>query len=488
MAKVPVAVTMAMAQDAETTNRVWMAERETFNGHTVFSLSDVAMSIHKVIERTYNRQYYVKAEILKLNYYPYSGHCYPELVEREDNKIKAEMRAIIWASKYNDINERFLKITGEPLKENLSILCLATIQFSPKHGLALHIEDVEPSFTLGEMERNRKEVVERLKKEGVFEQNRKLDFPLLPKRLAVISVETSKGYSDFINTLRTNKAGYSFHTELFPSILQGEKAISGMTFQLGEIKKRIDDFDVVVIVRGGGGDVGLSCYDDYSLSRAIATFPLPVLTGIGHSTNVSVCDMVAFKSFITPTEVAFSLLQRFEDFDLEVDSCVSSIVNSARLHVANAKSSLQMVGSDIRIRASKLTDESDKELSEISKTLLFRCRELVLNHKNEHKLLSKTISSSALKHIRVQSQALPAVASSLVRGSVSFLKHKHEECSHVEEKLTLLSPDNVLKRGYSITMLNGKAVTTAGSLSPGDRIVTKVYSGEVTSVVEDVKR
>ena len=175
------------------------------------------MSIHKVIERTYNRPYYIKAEILKLNYYPYSGHCYPELVEREGNTIKTEMRAIIWSANFQDINRRFVQITGEPLKENIRILCLATVQFSPKHGLALHIENIEPSYTLGEMVRNRQEVIKRLKKEQVFDLNRQLPMPLLPKRVAVISVETSKGYSDFMQTLHGNEHGYKFHTELFPS-------------------------------------------------------------------------------------------------------------------------------------------------------------------------------------------------------------------------------------------------------------------------------
>ena len=136
-----------------------MQERETFNNHNVYSLSEVAMSVHRVIERTYTRPYYIKAEILKLNYYPYSGHCYPELVEREGNTIKTEMRAIIWSANFKDINRRFEQITGEPLKENIRILCLATVQFSPKHGLALHIENIEPSYTLGEMLRNRQEVI-----------------------------------------------------------------------------------------------------------------------------------------------------------------------------------------------------------------------------------------------------------------------------------------------------------------------------------------
>ena len=287
------------------------SQRETFNGHPVYTLSEIALSLHNVIERTYPQPYFIKAEILKLNYYPHSGHCYPELVEKEGEKVKAEIRGIIWSSQFQQINERFKRITGEPLRENINILCLAKIEYSPKHGLALHIQDIDPSFTLGELMRNRAECIEKLKREGVFDSNRKLQLPLLPKRIAIISVETSKGYSDFITTLTQNKEGFRFETELFPSILQGEKAITGITSQLSVIASRQEEFDCVVIVRGGGGDVGLSCYDDYQLARGVATFPLPILTGIGHSTNLTVVDMVAHTHKITPTDVAFTILQAF---------------------------------------------------------------------------------------------------------------------------------------------------------------------------------
>lgn len=460
-----------------------MSERETFNGHSVFTLSDVAMSIHKVIERTYNRQYYVKAEILKLNHYPYSGHCYPELVERVDGKIKAEMRAVIWSAKYKDINDRFLKITGEALKEDLSVLCLVTVQFSPKHGLALHIEDIEPSFTLGEMEKNRAEVIERLKKEGVFTKNKEIELPQVPKRIAVISVETSKGYSDFVNTLRNNKKGYVFHHELFPSVLQGEKAVSGMTFQLGEIRKRLTDFDVVVIVRGGGGDVGLSCYDDYRLSAAIATFPIPVLTGIGHSTNTSICDMVAFRSFITPTDVAFALIERFEEFEAAVDGAFLKIASRSQLRVSEEKDSLHALVSGFKSQGLSAIEKHKSSFSGVCIDIGRDCRRVFSENSSSLSVLKGILKVGAARQLKHSRSTLPDVFEKIVRESTGMLGRRNSECSNLSDKLELLSPQNILRRGYSITYHDGKAVTDASALSPGDRIVTVFHKGEAASRV-----
>ena len=460
-----------------------MSERETFNGHSIFTLSDVAMSIHKMIERTYNRQYYVKAEILKLNYYPYSGHCYPELVERDNGKIKAEMRAIIWSAKYKDINDRFLKITGEPLKENLSILCLVTIQFSPKHGLALHIEDVEPTFTLGEMEKSRLEVIERLKKDGVYNKNKTLKIPLLPKRIAVISVETSKGYSDFINTLRNNNRGYLFYTELFPSILQGDKAIIGMTHQLSEIKKRLSEFDVVVIVRGGGGDVGLSCYDDYNLSSAIATFPLPVLTGIGHSTNTSICDLVAFKSFITPTDVAFSLIEKYESFESKVDEYIVTIISKSKLRVIDEKKDLQTLISHFRLQSLRLLDVNNNIFLSLNQEILNSYRNIFSENKTKHSILINKVIGNMNRHLSLSINSLPNIYDNIVREVRNLLEKTDSEINYLSEKLQILSPENVLKRGYSITYYKGKAITDSSLLSSGDEIITHFYKGKIVSRV-----
>ena len=459
-------------------------ERETFNNHSVYSLSDVAMSIHKVIERTYNRPYYIKAEILKLNYYPYSGHCYPELVEREGNTIKTEMRAVIWSANFQDINRRFVQITGEPLKENIRILCLATVQFSPKHGLALHIENIEPSYTLGEMVRNRQEVIDRLKKEQVFDLNRQLPMPTLPKRVAVISVETSKGYSDFMQTLHDNEQGYVFYTELFPSILQGDKAITGIMSQLQKIEQRRDDFDVVVIVRGGGGDVGMSCYDDYDLTHRVATFPLPVLTGIGHSTNLTVTDMVAHARFITPTDVAFSLIEDFRRFEEQLNDCMAKIAQRVQAQVAEAREAFVRTETAFRYKLPKVLDVHRNRLGEIAKELVFKSKELTMNENFRLKSTAQSINRNLQVRFGEERQRLDRLQELLQKGTAALLQKRLRECDTLEGKLRLLSPENVLRRGYSITLKDGKAVTDAADLTPGDRIISRFHHGEIASTVE----
>lgn len=398
------------------------------------------MSLHRVVERTYPQPYYIKAEILKLNYYPHSGHCYPELVEKEGNSIKAEMRAVIWSANYQRINQRFLDITGNPLKENISILCLASIEFSPKHGLALHIQDVEPNYTLGEMMKNRKAVIERLQKEGVFMQNKNLKMPVLPKRIAVISVETSKGFSDFISTLNNNRFGYCFHTELFTSILQGDKAIAGITTRLDEIEKRQQEFDCVVIVRGGGGDVGLSCYDDYRMAHRVATFPLPVLTGIGHSTNLSVTDMVAHIYNITPTDVAFQLIGAFQKFD--------------------------------------------EKVNQLSQDLALKSKGVLMQHQARLINFQDALTRTAKYRLERSAAEVTNIADNLGNMAAHLMQRQQDVLSTLEDKVKLLHPDHILKRGFSITRLNGKAVVDASTMKSGDELVTQVYQGEVKSVVK----
>lgn len=458
--------------------------RETFQDHPVYSLSEIAMSLHRVVERTYPQPYFIKAEILKLNFYPHSGHCYPELVEKEGKGIKAEMRAIIWASNYQRINERFQQITGEPLKENINILCLASIEYSPKHGLALHIQDIEPTYTLGEMVKNRNAVIERLKKEGVFTYNKNLQMPLLPKRIAVISVETSKGYSDFITTLNSNRQGYRFETELFPSILQGDKAIVGITGRLTEIESRLSEFDCVVIVRGGGGDVGLSCYDDYTLAQRVATFPIPILTGIGHSTNLSVTDMVAHTYNITPTDVAFALIQYFVLFDEQVQSCFTRMVEHAKKVIAENKNALLEMESARKVAVPHVLSKHRQQLTSLTQQLAISAKEMLIVQNSILKTNASDLKKSCALFFNNEREQIKTAESQLPSYSLQMLSMEQEKIANLEEKIQLLHPDNILKRGFSITMLNGKSVKNADELNAGDELCTKVYQGTFKSVVK----
>lgn len=414
--------------------------RETFNNRPIYTLSEVAQSLQNVISRTYTNSYYIKAEILKLNYYPHSGHCFPELAEKENGKIKAEMRAIIWSSQFQSINERFLSITGEPLKESINILCLAKVEFSTRYGLALHIEDIEPIYTLGEMERNRREAIAKLKKEGVFNANKQLKLPLVPKRIAVISVETSKGFSDFMVTLQKNSWGYKFECELFPSILQGDKAIITISQQISEIHKRKQDFDCIVIVRGGGGDVGLSCYDDYSLAKAIATAPLPIISGIGHATNETVSGMVSYANKITPTEVAYFLIQQFHNFSIAVEELQSAITTYAL--------------------------------------------EILKDENHYFTQVKQLIKHTCDKYCTLKSQDIINEQFKLKNYITQNFNKAHFNLSEAETTIKLLHPENVLKRGYSITRQNGKAIRNADEINSQELIITQLYNGTLKSKIE----
>lgn len=414
--------------------------RDTFNERPVYALSEISKSIERVIAKNYTKAYYIKAEILKLNYYPHSGHCYPELVEKENGKIKTQLRAVIWATQFKEINQRFLKITGELLKEDIGILCLATVEYSTQHGLSLHIQDIEPTYTLGELAKNKQEVIQKLKKEQIFNLNKLKTLPLIPKRIAIISVETSKGYHDFTVTLTQNSWNYLFEWELFPSILQGDKAIISISHQLDVIAQKAHQFDCVVIVRGGGGDVGMSCYDDFQLASKVATCPLPVITGIGHSTNDTVTDMVAFQNKITPTEVAYFLIQQFHNFSIQLDELQTNLIKRTVDTLKEQDLFFSQIGNMMRLSFEKWNTKKWKELEQFM--------------------------------LRIK------------QDNSKFIVNEFNSLLQMETKVELLHPENVMKRGYSITYLNGKALKESSEITGNSEIVTQLYKGKLISTVK----
>lgn len=459
-------------------------EQETFNGKSVYTLTQVGQSIQSMIERTYKYPYYIKAEMVKLNLYARTGHCYPELVEKDGQRVKAQMRAVIWADQYARINQRFIQITGEPMKDGITILCLATIQYSPQYGLALHIQDIEPTFTLGEMARIRLETIARLKKEGVFDANKRTKMPLLPKRVAVISIETSKGYSDFTITLNGNAAGYRFETTLFPSLLQGEKAIGTMLEQLDRIEQRKDDFDCVAIIRGGGGDVGLGCYDNYELARRVATFPLPILSGIGHSTNETITESVSYANKITPTEVAYFLIGKFTDFENKVVEYQNFITTQTLAILQEAKERTAQYESRLQIVGSRMLSRETSRLHELQNLLQLSGRKLLDTHRQLLSDATITVRDFARDTVGSGQSQLELLQSKMRLYAKQHLENRRTELSHYSEKLELLAPANILRRGFSITRHNGKAVSNATDLRPGDTVETTFMEGTRTMKVQ----
>lgn len=458
-------------------------ERERFNDRPIYTLSEIGKSLKSVIAKNYPSFYYVKAEIIKLNLYPKTGHCYPELAEKENGRVKSQMRAVIWATQFIQINEKFKKITGEELKEGLSILALVSVEYHEQYGLALYIHDIEPSFTLGEMAKNRAETIERLKREQLFNANKQLVLPMVPKRVAVISVETSKGYSDFMITLEQNNWNYCFETELFPAVLQGEKAIVTITEQLSRIAARIDDFDCVVIVRGGGGDVGLSCYDDYRLAAAVAAFPLPVVSGIGHSTNITVTEMVSFESKITPTEVAYFLIQKFHDFAIRVEECHDFIINAAVEMLNRDKPLLAQASQLLQVYGQNIIALHKTAQANLSKTIQTYSRSIIAGQKTIQAGMGKELRLHASRLFEGQQVQIGFLQKQLFNLGLQQIKQRKEKIALISKQVELLHPENVLKRGFSITYSEGKAVSDAAELHSGQKIVTKFYLGQIESEV-----
>ena len=373
-------------------------------------------------------------------------------------------------------------ILSKSVFQRLDFIC-ASISFDPVHGLGLRILDIDPSFSLGELEKEKQETLERLKREGIFQSNKLLKLPVLPQRIAVISVETSKGYSDFLKVIEHNPWGYKFFKFLFPSLLQGERSIASICSQLERIKNVRHHFDVVAIIRGGGGDVGLSSYNNYELAREIALFPIPVLTGIGHSTNETVAEMVSHKNAITPTELADFLIQKFHDFSEPIRRGEEIIVDRARRLLADEKlkfkNSIKYFRSvtNSRLMSSRVQIKSQSEaVLQHSKFLLRRKKEL-LNWSIQE--LQKDFDNFMLNH----QKSLASVITKVTAVPTKVLDNEKDILNRIEKHVNILDPINILKRGFSITLLNGKAVKSHDDVKPGDKITTIVANGEIQSEV-----
>ena len=313
----------------------------------VFSLSEVTKSIERTITSRYSSEFWVKAEMLKLNFYTYSGHAFPDLVEKENGVIVTQMRAIIWASDFKRINEKFTR-AGVELSDGITILFKASIKYNGFYGLSLRISDIDTSFSLGELEKEKNASIEKLTEEKIFDLNKTTVLADLPKRLAVISVETGKGYQDFVNIISSYKEFGIFH-KLFPSLLQGDGAVNTLILSLEKIKEVKEFFDAALIIRGGGGDIGMACYNNYELCKTIATFPIPVITGIGHSTNLTVSEMVSYHNGITPTDVADFIIKHFLIAQENLERMESLIKIKSNYRIEREKEQLSLMEKYINV-------------------------------------------------------------------------------------------------------------------------------------------
>ncbi len=453
----------------------------------VFSLLEITQSLRSVIERNYTSTYWIKAEVAKLNYYPRSGHCYPELVEKSGNIVKAQMRATIWASDYQNISNNFQNIVGEPLKEGISILFRASITFHPVYGLSLNIVEIEPSFTLGEMAREKQKTIERLIKEELFEKNKSTQMPLLPSRIAVISVETSKGYHDFLKIIENNPRNFAVKHTLFPAILQGDRAVETISAQMRIIRKNHDDYDAVAIIRGGGGDIGLNCYDNYQMAKEVALCPIPVITGIGHSTNETIVEMIAWENKITPTDVAYFLIQKFESFSDRMENNQRSIIYSAENLLKQENFRIKHSWEMIKAHSVNNIQNSSYKVYSLAKYVHDISRSKIRYEKNQLSANASKIAYLPKKHLFKQHLKLNVFNKLFPVVSYKKISEEQNKISIIDNKTNLLNPEKILQRGYSITLNNGKQIRDSASVKKNDEIETILSKGKIISTVKNLK-
>lgn len=423
----------------------------------IFSLKQVVSSIRKTIEERYQSLYWVKAEMHKLNLYP-SGHAFPELVQKEEGKIVAQINGSIWKHNFQRINQRFIDVVKEPLKEGTTLLFQVKVTYHETFGMSLQIMDIDPSFTLGELQRERQETLSRLKKEGLLNANQQLDFPLLPQRIAIISADTSKGLSDFMKVLDHNQWGYAYFTHLFPAYLQGDIAIQSIVDQLKRIEKVRHHFDVVVIVRGGGGEVGMSCYNNYDLCRAIASFPLPILTGIGHSTNLTVAEMIAYRNAITPTELGEFLLQAFHEFNIPVQEAQKSILRLATNMLENAQKDYVNVTRHFTKEVKNSMQQHRNILQNTSQTLNAQSVLKIEKQRERIRYITSSLAQDTKRFVHQQSEVIEHIKINLSQNSMRYIGETEKNIGLIENTVRLLDPSNVLKRGYAIARYKGSTI------------------------------
>ena len=375
-----------------------------------------------------------------------SGHCYIELVEKSEtnDNIIARQRATIWASKYVDIHRRFVEVAQSELKAGISILFCCDVQFHELYGMSLNIIDIDPIFTVGDIQRRKQEIIKRLTEEGLLKLNSLLPLPMAPKNIAVISSNTAAGYGDFVHQLFDNNYGFDYNVTLFRSVMQGDKTEDDLMGALSDIAARADDFDMVVIIRGGGSTTDLQAFDSEKIARQIAHFPLPVIVGIGHLRDNTILDMVAARSVKTPTAAA------------------EFIINLSVLALNNLASLENRFCTATRNR---LQDEIIS-IDSISRNIIsFTDRYLI-------------------KHEAVISEfqaLLPRVAS-------SFFINANNKLNILETKVNLLNPINLLSKGYTITIQGEKIITSVKQIDYNIPMKSIFFDGEVLSnpmIVED---
>jgi len=407
------------------------------------SLFELNALVKRSLSQCLPDEYWVQAELSDVRSNS-TGHCYLEFIQKDprSNNLVAKARGTILATIYRILRPYFEEATGQAFTSGIKVLVKVSVEFHELYGYSLTVHDIDPTYTLGDMARRRREILKQLEEEGVLTLNKELDMPLLPQRIAVISSPTAAGYGDFCHQLQSNSFGFYFYTELFPALMQGNQVEDSVLQALDKIHARIDEFDVVVIIRGGGATSDLSGFDTYLLAASCAQFPLPVITGIGHERDDTVLDSVAHTRVKTPTAAAEYLVARMSDAAAQL------------LHWAE-----------------QLRDVALNRMEEEKQRLMY---------------LQRRIPSTVVSRLSAAKMQLLTARKDMHRAVQVLLTAQKHRLELVAQRVEGASPERLLQRGYSLTLKEGKVVTDATSLREGDRLTTRLAKGEVDSVISKV--
>lgn len=449
------------------------------------SLYELNNLIRGVLEDTLPETFWIRAETsdVRVNQ---NGHCYLEFIEK-DNKgrtLIAKARGMIWSNTFFMLKAYFEKATNQTFGSGIKILVQVSVEFHELYGFSLTVHDIDPSYTLGDQALNRAAILKQLEEEGVLNMNKELELPVPVSRIAIISSPTAAGYEDFMEQLNNNAYGFVFYTKLFPAIMQGDRTEDSIISTLERIYEYLDCFDVVVIIRGGGATSDLSSFDSYLLAASCAQFPLPIITGIGHERDDTVLDIVAHTRAKTPTAVAEFLISNMAEIAFELDNTTQSIVSLVTQRLQEEAVRLSVFETKNTFVLKNWYKEQNAILSSAKNAL---SRNLLRTDKeNNSKLavLESVLIKESQQIIKDSQNHFSSIENSLKRITQQSFKNETIRLNAFEKHLALASPENILKKGYTLTMKDGKVIKQSKALKKGDEVATVFSDGEIKSIVK----
>ena len=427
------------------------------------SLYELNNLVRSRLELAFPDEYWVQAELSDVRSNA-SGHCYLELIQKdpERGQTLAKARAVIWANRFAMLRYAFETATGQAFGSGLKVMVEVTASFHELYGLSLQITNINPTYTLGDMARLRMEILRRLKAEGILTMNKELEWPSVAQRIAVISAGSAAGYGDFIDQLHRNPSGIQFYTCLFQATMQGVNTAPSVIAALERINRHADLFDCVVIIRGGGATSELNSFDNYELAANVAQFPLPVISGIGHDRDNTVIDEVASVRVKTPTAAAEWLIDRAQQALDNLNALTDGVIDLANRMVSDSRQQLAYISGVIPYAVRATLERNRAKLDNYMQQIPMRASMRVDAARKDLSRYRELVGMAVRQQLRDAARRVDML----------------------EGQVNLLSPQQVLRRGYSLTLKNGKAVTDASMLQAGDIIETHLAQGSVKSEVK----